>query len=95
MSVYVDSAALPYGRMVMCHMLADTPEELRAMARRIGVGERWFQAGGSAPHFDVCKSKRALAVAAGALEVRRADLPEILARVRASWPRDPSGRWKF
>lgn len=76
----------------MCHMLADTPEELLAMARKIGVAARWFQGKGSAPHFDICKSKRALAVAAGAREIDRAELSKVLARVRASWPRDAASK---
>lgn len=70
MSVYVDPAVHRFGRMVMCHLMADTPEELRAMADRIGIDQRWIQHPGEwHEHFDVCKSKRALAVAAGAIEV--------------------------
>lgn len=67
MTVYVDDMRMPYGRMIMCHMLADTDEELRAMARRIGVNQRWHQR----DHFDICMKKRALAVAAGAVEITR------------------------
>jgi hypothetical protein len=69
MAVYVDEAKHPFGRMIMCHMLADTPDELHAMADRIGIARRWFQRDASTPHYDICKSKRAPGVAAGAVEV--------------------------
>lgn len=70
MTVYVDPARHPFGRMMMCHMMADTTEELLAMADRIGVARRWIQRAGTPhEHFDIAKSKRALAVTAGAVEV--------------------------
>lgn len=70
MSVYVDDMRASLGRMVMCHMIADSSDELLAMADRIGVDRRWLQdAGTHREHLDVCKAKRALAVLAGAKEV--------------------------
>jgi hypothetical protein len=61
--------------MVMCHMLADSTEELLAMADAIGVARKWLQKPGTASeHFDICKSKRALAVRAGAVELTMRDL---------------------
>ena len=65
MSVYVDRVELGYGRLVMCHMIGDSPDDLHAMADRIGVARRWFQTPPKASfwHYDVAKSKRALAVA--------------------------------
>jgi len=70
MSVYVDDMRAQYGRMVMCHMTADSTEELVAMARTIGVSERWIQRPGTwQEHFDISLGKRALAVQAGAIEV--------------------------
>lgn len=70
MAVYVDTMRAPYGRMVMCHMIADTHEELIAMAVYIGVSRRWLQhADQPTEHFDVCQAKRALAVKAGAIEI--------------------------
>lgn len=70
MTVYVDDMRAPYGRMIMCHMIADTETELHAMADRIGVARRWYQVN----HYDICLSKRAKAVAAGAVEITLKDL---------------------
>lgn len=74
--VYVDGAEHAYGRMKMCHMLADTLPELLAMADRIGVARRWYQGfdKASCPHFDITKSKRAEAIKAGAAEITRHQL---------------------
>jgi len=69
-TVYVDNMRAPFGRMLMCHMIADSTEELLAMADRIGVARRWLQhAGTPHEHFDIALSKRALAVVAGAVEI--------------------------
>ena len=59
----------------MCHMIADTHEELIAMASSIGVDSKWIQHK-STPreHFDICKSKRELAVKLGAIEVTGRDI---------------------
>ena len=84
--MYVDSALHAYGRMIMCHMIADTPTELHAMADKIGVARRWFQAPPKASfwHYDIAKSKRALAVKFGAVECDRASLVVALQRIRVS-----------
>jgi len=79
MSVYVDSAYLPYGNMQMCHMVADSLEELHDMADRIGIQRRWFQnKPGGTPHYDISKSKRALAVQHGTIEIDNKKLVEII-----------------
>ena len=65
--VYVDDMAAPYGRMKMCHMLADTEAELHAMADKIGVARKWCQSSGTYKvHYDISISKKSLALAAGA-----------------------------
>lgn len=84
MTVYVDDMRAPLGRMVMCHMVADSPAELLAMADRIGVARRWLQdAGTCREHFDVCAAKRAAAVAAGAVEISQRELGAMLIARRA------------
>lgn len=84
MSAYVDEPRYRLGRMWMCHLLADSTDELLAMADRIGVSRRWIQAAGTArEHFDICKAKRALAVQAGAFEVSSRHLAELIAGRRA------------
>lgn len=69
MTVYVDNARKPYRTMIMCHMTADTLDELLAFADTIGVNRRWLQTPAKRPHFDICRDKRALAVKAGAVEI--------------------------
>lgn len=79
MSVYVDNARNPYGRMLMCHMIADTTDELHAMARRIEVNPQWIQKAGTyQEHFDICLTKRAHAVWYGAKEISTRELTEKL-----------------
>lgn len=83
-AVYVDDAQLPFGRMVMCHMLADTTAELLAMADAIGLNRKWIQKVGTArEHFDVSKQYRQRAIAAGAVEVDSRRLVEIIQARRA------------
>lgn len=77
MAVYVDSQKNPYGRMQMCHMMADTLEELHAMADAIGINRKWFQPE-STPHYDICQSKRKLAIEKGALEMDRYKTVELI-----------------
>jgi hypothetical protein len=85
MAVYVDEPKHPYGRMMMCHMMADTTEELLAMADKIGVARKWLQKRGTAyEHFDIAKSKRILAVAAGAKEVTDRDLGRLVQARKAT-----------
>lgn len=61
------------GRLVLCHMLADSAEELHAMADRIGVARRWYQPPTLTVvgHYDIALSKRSRAIAAGAIEISK------------------------
>lgn len=65
--VYVDTMEAQFGRMTMCHMIADTTEELLEMADKIGVQRKWIQYPGTyREHFDIAKGKKALALMNGA-----------------------------
>lgn len=84
MAVYVDNMQASFGRMIMCHMWADSLEELLAMADQIGVSRRWLQQPPKASwvHFDVAKSKRALAIHYGAIETDQFGPSEHTARLK-------------
>lgn len=84
MSVFVDNARLPYGRYLMCHMWADSVDELFAMVDHIRVDRCWFQRPPKASweHFDITQTKRALAVHAGAIETDRYGPAEHVAKLR-------------
>lgn len=83
MTVYVDDVRHPFGRMVMCHMWADSLPELLAMADRIGVARRWLQSPPKASwvHFDVSLGAKAKAIAAGAVLTDKFGPLEHLARL--------------
>jgi hypothetical protein len=83
MAVYIDSARNPLGRMIMCHMVADTIEELHEMADKIGMLRQWFQPY-SFPHYDVCLKRRGDALKAGAIEVDRRQLVAVMRRIRTA-----------
>lgn len=54
----------------MSHCIADTKEELLAMMSKIGVELKWIQYEGTwKEHFDITKSKKALAIKAGAVAI--------------------------
>mgnify|MGYP000930083376 CR=1 FL=1 len=81
MAVYVDDARNAFGRMIMCHMLADTLDELHAMAEKIGMKASWYQPL-SFPHYDVCQMRRVLAIEHGAIQVDRRQIVHIKRRLR-------------
>ncbi len=84
MSVYVDKAKYRHGRMIMCHMIADSIDELHLMADRIGVARRHFQCPPKArnPHYDICKASRVKAIELGAVEVTSRKIVEVGRRLR-------------
>lgn len=81
MTVYVDDAKIHFRGCLMCHMFADSLEELHAMAQAIGLKRSWFQKGDTLAHYDVSLSKRKLAEERGAVRV---DRDWVVARIRES-----------
>lgn len=79
MSVYVDSEKNHYRHMIMCHMVADSVEELHDMAQRLGLMRKWFQVSRNGmPHYDICQTKRTQAIKFGALEIDRRKMVELV-----------------
>lgn len=88
MAVYVDDAQIPLGRMKMCHMLADTREELEGMIRAIKLpsSARIQQPGQANEHVDISMTYRAKAVKEGAVELSSRDLVKLIRRKRSGVP---------
>jgi hypothetical protein len=61
-------------------MYADSPEELHAMAKKIGLRKAWFQEHPSLPHYDLTPAKRAKAIVAGAIAQTGQQLFEFMRR---------------
>ncbi len=81
--VYVDDMAAPYGSMIMCHLLADTREELLEMVDTIKVQRKWIQKKDTPyEHFDICIAKKKLAIQHGAKRVTSRQLIEVIKRKR-------------
>ena len=75
---YVDREKNSYGRMKMCHLFADSLEELHDMAlNKLHLHRSWFQEE-KTPHYDICQAKRKIAVAKGAIEIDRHKAVEII-----------------
>lgn len=75
--IYIDDANIKYGRMIMCHMVADTKQELVDMADAIGVPRKYIQKANTyQEHFDICLAAKRRALALGAKEVTRRELSE-------------------
>lgn len=83
MTVYVDQEKNQYRHMIMSHMVADTLDELHAMADQLGLKRSWFQVSrGGMPHYDICQSKREQAIRFGAIEIDRRKMVELIRRNR-------------
>lgn len=82
MAVYVDKAKIPYRGMLMSHMVADTLDELHAMAKALDLRRQWFQDSASAQHYDICQNVRRKAILKGAIEMDRREFVNKIQELR-------------
>ncbi|WAC62190.1 DUF4031 domain-containing protein [Pseudoxanthomonas sp. SL93] len=89
MSVYVDDAVTLWRGRRWAHMMADTLEELHAMAARLGMPRRAFQDKSSGAHYDLTVELREEALRLGAVAISRhrdrEQVRAIIRRARAQW----------
>lgn len=85
MAVFVGTIEYAFDRMKMFHLVADNLDQLHQMVDKIGISRRWFQNTKSdgIPHYDICKSKKVLAIQHGAIELNDR---QILDRCWKSYP---------
>jgi hypothetical protein len=97
MALYVDDPRHPLGRMKMCHMTADSLEELHAAADRLGLKRDWYQGPPKTerPHYDISLSRRRRAVEElDAQEVSTREIVTIARRMRLREAlKTPRGRY--
>jgi hypothetical protein len=85
MNVYVDDAVTLWRGRRWAHLMADTLEELHAMAARLGIPPRAFQDRRSGAHYDVDAALRERALALGVVPVsRHADRERLRAVIRTA-----------
>ena len=78
MAIYVDGLRkYPGWKWRACHLTADTPDELRAAARALGLKWEWLQrsALGRKMHFDIPADRREAAIKMGAVVLRGEGAP--------------------
>lgn len=71
MAVYIDDAVHPWRGQRWGHLLADTLDELHALAAQLGIPRRAFQNKLSGAHYDVPATLRDEAIRLGAVPVSR------------------------
>lgn len=83
MTVYVDDAVTLWRGWRWAHLMADTLDELHAMAERLGVPRRAFQDKRSGAHYDLTEELREQALRLGAVAIsRHRDRDQVRAIIR-------------
>lgn len=85
MSVYVDDAVHLWRGRRWAHLMADTLEELHALAERLGIPRHRFQDKRSGAHYDIDAALRERALALGAVAIsRHTDRARVRAIIRTA-----------
>jgi hypothetical protein len=83
MTVYVDDAVTLWRGQRWAHLMADTLDELHAMAAQLGIPRRAFQDKPSGAHYDVTPELREQALRLGAVAIsRHIDREQVRAVIR-------------
>jgi len=87
MTVYVDDAVHLWRGRRWAHLMADTLDELHAMAEKLEIPRRAFQNKTSGAHYDVPSELRERAIELGATAISRhrdrAQVRAVIARAKA------------
>lgn len=87
--VYVDKRKYNYKHMVMCHLLADSKLELLEFANKLNLNSKHIQFENTyKEHFDICLTKRKLAIQLGAIEISNKELYSLLNIKREQYNND-------
>lgn len=85
MAVYVDNARIEWRNKLWCHLVADSLEEIHAIAGKLNLRREWFQVKGRYPHYDVTVAVRDRALSLGAIDADKRQLIECAKRLRAEY----------
>ncbi len=87
--LYVDHARIPYGRMLINHLPADTPRGAPGAAERLGLPAHIQHPGTPKECLDVSESKRQEAIRMGAVEITGRRMVEIVRAERGTGANSP------
>lgn len=85
MTCYVDIPRWKRGKTPSGHLIADSLEELHALAETVGIDRRkWFQEHAVVPHYTLLEYQRDAAIAAGAVPLSGRDWERAVGRAHAA-----------
>ncbi len=79
--IYIDDFFYPWHNMKMCHLIGTDEKELIEFGRKIGLKKEWLQRK-TLLHFDICLSKRILAIKNGAKKIGFREVADLILKKR-------------